>query len=65
MPYVTGGVAWSDWDFKAIPFPVSARSTTSDTFIGWTVGAGIEYAFTPNLIGRLEYRYTDFGDARQ
>ncbi len=24
--------------------------------------AGVEYAFTDNLVGRAEYRYTDFGD---
>lgn len=34
----------------------------SDTMTGWTVGAGVEHAFTDNLIGRVEYRYTDFGD---
>jgi len=28
---------------------------------GWTVGAGVDYAFTNNLFGRVEYRYNDFG----
>ena len=28
---------------------------------GWTVRAGSEYAFLNNLIGRVEYRYSDFG----
>ncbi len=29
---------------------------------GWTAGAGLEYAFTQNLIGKFEYRYYDFGN---
>mgnify|MGYP002622317243 CR=1 FL=1 len=34
----------------------------SDTFVGWTVGAGVEHAFTQNVSARIEYRYSDFGD---
>lgn len=33
-----------------------------DTLHGWTVGAGLDYAFTDNVFGRVEYRYNDFGD---
>lgn len=32
-----------------------------ETINGWTVGAGVEQAFTDNLFGRLEYRYNDYG----
>lgn len=35
---------------------------SSETFNGWTIGAGVDYAFTDNMFGRLEYRYNDFGD---
>ena len=28
---------------------------------GWTVGAGVDYAFTNNVFGRIEYRYTNLG----
>ncbi len=35
---------------------------TSKTFHGWTLGAGVDYAFTDNVFGRLEYRYNDYGD---
>ena len=32
-----------------------------ETHVGWTVGAGIEHAFTDRWIARAEYRYSDFG----
>lgn len=34
---------------------------SSDTFAGWTVGAGAEYGITNNLTARIDYRYYDFG----
>jgi outer membrane immunogenic protein len=33
----------------------------SDTFHGWTVGVGVDYAVTDNIFARAEYRYNDFG----
>ena len=33
----------------------------SDTVRGWTVGAGLEIEFVPNIAGRLDYRYASFG----
>jgi high affinity Mn2+ porin len=30
--------------------------------IGWTAGAGVEYAFAPNLTAKLEYMFNDFGN---
>jgi outer membrane immunogenic protein len=32
------------------------------TFSGYTIGAGLDYAFTDNMFGRIEYRYSDYGD---
>lgn len=52
--YVTGGVALANADLKV--YGVS----DSNTHIGWTAGGGMEYAFTPNWIGRAEVRYSDF-----
>lgn len=34
----------------------------TQTFNGWTACAGVDQAFTDNMFGRLEYRYTDFSD---
>jgi len=66
MPYVTAGVAFSDWDVDSnVSDPILGDFNFSDskTFTGWTIGVGLDYGFTQNIIGRIEYRYTDFGDA--
>lgn len=38
---------------------ISSRS--SSTRAGWTLGAGVEYAFTPNWTVKAEYLFEDFG----
>jgi outer membrane immunogenic protein len=35
--------------------------SSSQTRWGWTVGAGVEYAFTSHWSGKLEYNFLDFG----
>lgn len=40
---------------------VSGIVTRSDNRDGWLVGGGADYAITPNIRARLEYRYSDFG----
>ncbi len=32
------------------------------TFSGYTIGAGLDYAFTDKMFGRIEYRYSDYRD---
>ena len=56
MVYVTGGGALANAYFRAL------GSSLTDTLYGYTVGAGIDYAFTDNVFGRLEYRYTAYPD---
>ncbi|MCB1475296.1 MAG: porin family protein [Rhodobiaceae bacterium] len=59
--YGTGGLAIADFDFNYhIGVPLDPFS---DTMVGYTVGLGAEYAFTNNLIARLEWRYSDYGSA--
>jgi outer membrane immunogenic protein len=59
--YVTGGVAYAGIDYSAFNIGTATRIGSNSTRMGWTIGAGAEYAFTPNFIASLEYRYTDFG----
>jgi outer membrane immunogenic protein len=61
LPYIAGGVAFADVDHEGFSAPDASAGGGSDTFVGWTIGAGAEYAFTDNVIFRAEYRYTDFG----
>ncbi|MFO1110569.1 MAG: outer membrane protein [Bradyrhizobium sp.] len=64
MVFGTAGAAWGSWDtsYGLIGFP-PALTDSVRSGVGWTAGAGVEYAFTPNWIGRVEYRYTDLGTA--
>jgi outer membrane immunogenic protein len=58
--YVTGGAAWMRIASQQLHLtgPVSAGIWQTDTALGWTVGAGWEYAATKNWIIRAEYLYT-------
>ncbi|MDT2021744.1 porin family protein [Methylocella sp. CPCC 101449] len=57
--YVTGGVAFAGLKHEVFipPFALSNQSTRT----GWTLGGGVEYAFSPTWSIRAEYRYTDYG----
>lgn len=60
--YATAGVAFADFDYD-YDDPIAAYDASgSKTFVGYTVGAGIEHAFSSNITARFEYRFTDFGD---
>lgn len=63
LVFAAGGFAAADLSFREgtitttfVPAPVSGGR-----YYGWSVGGGIEWAFTPNLIARVEYLYDDFG----
>ena len=58
LPYFTGGAA-----FGAVKGSVTGFGSFSQTKVGWTGGAGLEYAFTDNWTTKLEYLYVDLGKA--
>jgi len=78
MVYGTGGLALSQQSgtrtqyrsnrlTTAAPDPTSTEhyfsETDSATSLGWTVGAGVEYALANNWTLKGEYSYADYGSA--
>jgi len=55
--YLKGGIAWAHDKYS---FDFIANATETRT--GFVVGGGIEYAFTRNWSGKVEYNYMDFGN---
>jgi outer membrane immunogenic protein len=58
--FVAGGLAVADVRIDDMATG-SRRPSLDKTLTGWTVGAGMDYAFNNSLFGRVEYRYSDFG----
>jgi outer membrane immunogenic protein len=60
LAYGKGGVAFAGDRFRTNRYTPAIVEVT-DTRVGWTVGAGVEYAFAPAWSAKLEYNYMDFG----
>lgn len=60
--YLTGGVAFANNEIT-LSAPIIAIPAFSDnqTHVGWTVGAGLEFAFSPHWTAKVEYRYASYG----
>ena len=60
--YAKGGGAWAhdryELNMTAFGLGVPAVAQTRG---GWTIGAGVEHALSPNWTVKLEYNYLDFG----
>jgi outer membrane immunogenic protein len=57
--YATGGLAFGE--VKSGILPCGATFCGSETRVGWTAGAGIEYAIAPKWSAKIEYLYVDLG----
>jgi outer membrane immunogenic protein len=58
LPYLTGGTAFGD--IKGTFVGVGEFKATK---VGWTAGAGFEYAFMDHWSAKIEYLYVDLGKA--
>jgi outer membrane immunogenic protein len=56
LTYVTGGLAWIHADVALGPVAV----TRDQFYLGWTVGAGLEYALSERWSAKLEYLYSEY-----
>ena len=56
LAYATGGVAFMD---SEITLPAFAESD-SNSHTGYTLGGGLEHAWTDSLLARVEYLYANF-----
>jgi outer membrane immunogenic protein len=56
--YGTAGWAFGDVNVN------KSFASYSDVRNGWTAGVGLEHMLTSNISARIEYRYTDFGEAK-
>ncbi len=71
LPYITGGLAYGEnkisgsgtlGSLGGVTTPVTFSQSKTD--VGWTVGAGIEWAFWDKWSAKLEYLYMDLGDSQ-
>lgn len=55
LTYATGGFAWMHAD------SISTAALSRDQYyLGWTIGAGVEYALSPRWSTKLEYLYSQY-----
>jgi outer membrane immunogenic protein len=58
--YATGGLAYGGVEFDGV-WPGVGTAHLSDTWIGWTVGAGAEVPFAGRWTAKAEYLFIDTG----
>lgn len=69
LPYVTGGLAIGDLEYKqrlvnppAFDPVYDQHGSVDDTNVGWMVGGGLQYALTAHWSVRAQYQYIDLGN---
>lgn len=64
LPYVTGGLAWGRTKLNVNDADGGAIATASRTSLGWTAGAGVEFAVGGPWTAKVEYAYLDLARQR-
>lgn len=59
--FIAGGVTAADLDFRPGAVSTTFVPASGGKYYGWSIGGGVEWALTRNLVGRVEYFYDDFG----
>ncbi|TMJ62508.1 MAG: cell envelope biogenesis protein OmpA, partial [Alphaproteobacteria bacterium] len=59
LAYVTGGFAWGHSHININDAAGAVVSSPGQNQLGWTAGAGVEFAVSGNWSAKLEYDYTD------
>jgi outer membrane immunogenic protein len=62
LVFVKGGAAFGLAEYTAGSEADGITDTFEDTRLGWTVGAGLEFAFASNVSAKIEYNYIRFED---
>ena len=58
--YLAGGLAVAS---NTVSVDTPDDDVDSAMHFGWTIGAGVEFAITENIVARAEYLYDDYGSA--
>ncbi|WP_455475678.1 outer membrane protein [Bartonella sp. B17] len=72
MPYAAGGITYTQLRSICEPIAKISKKVDSSDFlhnekkmmVGYTLGGGVDFAMTNNIILRAEYRYSNFGKKR-
>jgi outer membrane immunogenic protein len=60
--FVTGGLAYASGELSGLAGPAPSVPFSLDkSYMGWTIGGGVEQAITDNFHLRMDYLYTHMG----
>jgi len=62
LPYFTFGAAFVNAKYEYTNLITQVVETTERVRLGYTIGAGVSYRMTNNILATMEYRFTDLGN---